>query len=82
MSVEPHLHCASCQAVIETTIKCRDGKTKDRELHVVGKATLMPGPDGIVVTKQPVALCDACFERIEAAGKPSRIVVPGRGRAL
>jgi hypothetical protein len=78
MSVDPHVHCASCQAVIETTIKVKGGKTKDREMHVVGKATLMPGPDGIVVANQPVPLCDECFERIATAEKPSRIVVPGR----
>ena len=81
MSVDPHVHCASCQTVIETTIRCRDGKTKDRKINVVGQPTVTPTPDGLAVVNRPVALCDECFAKVTPQ-EPSRIVVPGRGRAL
>ena len=78
MTLTPHVHCAECGREIPTTIPVRGGKSEPAQIHAGQQLRLVMTPQGPAPVMASVPLCDACFERIEAAGKPSRLVVPGR----
>ena len=84
--IEPHMHCAECHAVIETTVIAAHGKRKPRPVHGGTQPRAMPTPQGIQFVAANVPLCDECFIRIQAAEQEQqkpKLIVPelhvGRG---
>ena len=81
--IEPHFHCAECQAVIATKIKLAGGKTKDAPVFAAAVLAPVPGPTGVTFIQRKMPVCTSCHERVEAqskatetAKKASRIIVP------
>lgn len=74
--IEAHVHCAECLSPIATTIKGKNGKTKPAEIHTGRQLQAVPAPGGVGFAERNVPLCPECVERIAAAEKRSRLVVP------
>lgn len=78
MTLQPHLHCGECGREIAATVPVRGGKSEPAQIHAGQQAAVVMTPQGPAFVQRPVPLCDACFESIATAEKPSRLVVPGR----
>jgi hypothetical protein len=79
--IETHVHCDNCKEPIPKWIKV-NGKRTINAIQVMPRLMAVMTPEGPAFQPVPQPVCDTCVEMIKKSQNSSKLIVPGKPRAL